>query len=351
MNRNALAKLLHGICLAILCFVLPAFQPAALSAATIQRAEYRKDGGVAQAIDFVSSDTRSQYWEGDYQAEVPTAGLSVGPHWLEVRMQGDNSVWSAWQGKWIHVTGETHLVAAEWFIDTDPGPGNGATITLPADGAWDEPVEDFIVGNMSSSDLPPGNHILYARCRDSNGDWGITNETMFYVAAPLFVAAAEWTTDSLCEPGWGAPMAAADGAFDGAEEDLVTAIHTSQVGSVLTTYTLYVRVQDSLGRWSTRGGLVWDEGTEQWEFDPDLGWTKEARVAILFVELTIAQLCDYLQGKTGLTNSQLQVADMNKDGVIDIADVILLIALEKVGTFPPLYRTLPNKSEGFLVKP
>jgi hypothetical protein len=246
---------------------------ASLTTNTIQVAQYRIDGGAIHSLDSVSTVTRTEYREQTFQTDLTTSGLSVGSHWLETRMQSLNGIWCAWQGRWIRVTGETHLVAAEWFIDTDPGPGLATSITLPLDGAWDEPEEEFEAPNVDSSSLATGYHTLFIRCKDSNGDWGITNQTTFYVGPPLFVARAEWTTDTLSAAGTGHAMEAVDGSFDEAEEDLIFTGNSSLLnGAIGTTTTLYVRVQDSLGRWSTRGGLMWDPVAEQWTFSPDLGW-------------------------------------------------------------------------------
>lgn len=242
-------------------------------------AEYRVDGGLPVAMSLVSSNGQPQFLEGEFTASVSATNFTVGPHYYEVRMQGTNGTWSNWQGKWFRVSGETHLTAAEWFVDTDPGYGFGTPIPLPVDGAWNEPEEDFVVSGVTVTNLTEGRHQLIIRAKDSNGDWGIPSQTTFYVAPPVTIVGAVWTTNM---NDWGDPaltppatnqMRAQDGAFDEESEDLVATVNTLALG---TNYgmnlTLYLRCQDSLGRWSTRRGLYWDANAQIWSFEPTAGW-------------------------------------------------------------------------------
>ena len=174
---------------------------------------------------------------------------------------------------------ETHLTAAEWFVDTDPGYGLGTPIPLPADGVWDEPEEDFVVPGVTVTNLAEGRHNLIIRAKDSNGDWGIPSQTTFYVAPPVTIVAAVWTTNV---NDWGDPgltpaatnqMQAVDGTFDEESEDLVATVNTLALGTnYCMNRTFYLRCQDSLGRWSTRQGLYWDANAQVWGFVPAAGW-------------------------------------------------------------------------------
>jgi hypothetical protein len=228
-------------------------------------AEYRVDGGIPVAMSLVSSNGQPEFREGEFTAIVSAANLSVGPHYYEVHMQGTNGAWSTWHGAWFRVAGETHLTAAEWFVDTDPGYGFGTPIPLPADGAWDGPQEDLVVSGVTVTNLTEGRHQLIMRAKDSNGDWGIPSQTTFYVAPPVTIVAAVWTTNlnDWGDPGLTPPatnqMRAVDGAFDEDTEDVVKTVNTLTLGTnYCMNRTLYLRVQDSLGRWSTRDGLWWN---------------------------------------------------------------------------------------------
>ncbi len=243
------------------------------------QAQCRVDGGIAVGMSLVSSSGEPQLREGQFTANMTAAGLSVGPHYYEVQMQGTNGVWSNWQGQWFRVYGETHLTGAEWFVDNDPGYGFGTPIPLPVDGGWDEPQEDMVVSGVEVTNLSEGRHQLIIRARDSNGDWGITSQTTFYVAPPVTIVAAVWTTNQAdfgnpsVTPAATNEMRAADGAFDENTEDVVETVNTLALGTnYCMTRTLYLRCQDSLGRWSTRHGLTWDSVGGTWQFDPTIGW-------------------------------------------------------------------------------
>jgi len=279
-------------------------------------AEYRVDGGPAAAMSLVSSNGQAEFREGEFTASVGTAGLTVGPHYYEARMRGTNGTWSTWHGQWFRVSGETHLTAAEWFVDTDPGYGFGTPVPLPADGAWDEPEEDFVVSEVTVTHLTEGRHQLMIRAQDSNGDWGIPSQTTFYVAPPLTIVAAVWTTN---RNDWGDPgltppatnqMRAVDGAFDEEAEDLVATVNTLALG---TNYcmdrTLYLRCQDSLGRWSTRQGLYWDANTQTWDFDPPAGW--QASSVPLVVAPEVAASAVPGNGNLAVTSDDSVVLDWN----------------------------------------
>ena len=265
IHKWSRARILPALC----CGVLLAGSVA--NAAVIQAAECRIDGGSPFTLSQDSFTIRAEYWEGEYSVLLDTTGLDVGPHLLEARMQSDNGIWSAWIPQWFRVAGSVHLIGAEWYVDSDPGPGNGTATGAPLDGAWDEVIEDLVTQLTGSASYSGGFHILYLRCRDSDGNWGVTSQTQFYVGEPVGIDAAEWTLDPLSASGSGHAMWPVDGDWEG---EIGTSGMT--VGDVVT---VYVRVHDNYGRWSTRNGYVWNEESQIWEFDPVRGWPEASRVS------------------------------------------------------------------------
>jgi hypothetical protein len=61
-----------------------------------------------------------------------------------------------------------YISAAEFFVNVDPGPGNGVPIHLPDDGTYDEGTE---VVDTVLTNLPIGFHRLGFRTRDDLGRW------------------------------------------------------------------------------------------------------------------------------------------------------------------------------------
>ena len=67
-----------------------------------------------------------------------------------------------------------NIVAAEYFVNTDPGAGNAIAIT-PEDGSFDSEVEGIQAVTVDVSALAAGVHWVGVRYLDSNGTWsGVT---------------------------------------------------------------------------------------------------------------------------------------------------------------------------------
>lgn len=248
-------------------------------AQTIGSAEYfiDDDPGIGKAILLAPTDGA---WGGRDETavmDIDTSSLATGSHLLGVRFQQSDGAWSYTRTTWFRVTGEPVLTGAEWFIDDDPGAGKGTPVRLPADGAWDEAQEEIDISDIDISGLSPNGpgdpngHTIFVRFLDSDGNWGKTRQARFQILSGLHLVAAEWTTDPACPAGQGNKMLAADGIWDEPEEELVADVSTAQLNPC-DRPTIYVRVQDSVGRWSTRGGWVLEQD-DKWVFDPSLGWT------------------------------------------------------------------------------
>jgi len=59
----------------------------------------------------------------------------------------------------------------EYFIDDDPGQGNGVPID-PLDGVLDSKLEEFRIDGLDVSGLSLGWHILNIRSQDTFSNWG-----------------------------------------------------------------------------------------------------------------------------------------------------------------------------------
>lgn len=111
------------------------------------------------------------------------SGLSVGMHNLFIRTKNANGSWSVTNRHPVfkpdpaNSLPATNITQMEYFIDTDPGFGNGVPIALvPAVNFSDWAIPVNISG------LAAGNHHLYVRSKTSRG-WSITNEYEFPIAS------------------------------------------------------------------------------------------------------------------------------------------------------------------------
>ena len=95
-------------------------------------------------------------------------GLSQGSHTLYLRFLDSLGRWSQPIGKdFIYICNRL-ITAAEYFIDSDPGEGRGAALTIPGGSGTIVavgPVQVPIVG------LASGVHTLYVRFREQSGGW------------------------------------------------------------------------------------------------------------------------------------------------------------------------------------
>ncbi|MEQ9403326.1 MAG: T9SS type A sorting domain-containing protein [Cyclobacteriaceae bacterium] len=73
--------------------------------------------------------------------------------------------------------GQDNITALEYYIDTDPGIGNGVSVTITPGLTQDI---DFTI---STSGLSLGFHELVVRYQDAGGDWSIQQARSFYVTA------------------------------------------------------------------------------------------------------------------------------------------------------------------------
>ncbi len=135
---------------------------------------------------------------------IDITGLSSGFHNLFIRTRSIEGKWSLTnQRSFMKVSTGTSLpdvVAAEYFIDTDPGFGQGTGI--PVNPGSQNINLDFVVDLTSLQD---GFHNLYTRVKDANGRWSLTLQRSFVKQAvspgALQIVAMEYFFDN--DPGFG----------------------------------------------------------------------------------------------------------------------------------------------------
>ncbi|NJX14577.1 T9SS type A sorting domain-containing protein [Tamlana crocina] len=108
----------------------------------------------------------------DQNLSIPTTGLSNGIHKLYVRMVNTDDTWSLYDKNVFYVdqghSNTALITAAEYFFDIDPGIGNATAIDLD-----DEETIDMDMAIDVPTDLPEGDHFLYMRVKNTNGQWSL----------------------------------------------------------------------------------------------------------------------------------------------------------------------------------
>ncbi len=142
---------------------------------------------------------------------------------------------------WLPLTGQ-QIVRAEYFVDVDPGYGNGTGFTVTPGTNIETTV------NIPLAGLEPGMHNLYARIRDDNGAWSHTFRSIFLFqalsndpASPI--SRMEYFFDVDPGIGMGIPVSFQTGTY----VELNVAVPLDNVSEGM--HTLYVRTRDANGRW------------------------------------------------------------------------------------------------------
>ncbi len=143
---------------------------------------------------------------------------------------------------------QRQIIEAEYFIDTDPGQGNG-TAVLAVDGNLDNAIESLFRNGINAGSV--GLHTFNIRVKDDMNNWGPVFKTVFYTSAPLVVRNAHvtqaeffWDTD----PGQGNGNALL--AFDGNFNDAIETISANATSLPLTgLHILNIRVKDNMNNW------------------------------------------------------------------------------------------------------
>lgn len=149
-----------------------------------------------------------------FTANISVAGLPAGFHLLGLRVKEAGGIWSLFEARGFYIGATapttTNLSKAEYFIDTDPGQGNGTPITIPAG------ATSTFVFNVPTTSLPAGFHFLAIRVRDVLGHWSVFEARGFFITTATNNAAdlagAEYFFDTDPGNGNGLPIAITPGA-------------------------------------------------------------------------------------------------------------------------------------------
>ncbi|HNH32661.1 MAG TPA: tandem-95 repeat protein [bacterium] len=182
---------------------------------------------------------------------VSTTGLPSGFHTLYVRSRDNNGGWSQATAKAFYVMpGEsgsfaTAVQRVEYFIDTDPGFGNGIAMGSPSSG------DATVTGMIDISALPGGFHTLYVRARDGFHKWSVLNSRTFYKSVVYTpptdpqVTYIEYFVDK--DPGYGNGTSVP--GFTASSD--ITHNFLVDIGALSGGFhTLYIRTKDANGNWS-----------------------------------------------------------------------------------------------------
>ena len=183
----------------------------------------------------------------NFTTSIPTSSLSNGFHTLAIRTKDANGLWGLMETRAMYITSSISdapaITAAEYFIDADPGAGNGIALSIGASGN----IINFTAAIPTTS-LSTGFHTIAIRTRDANGVWGLFETRAFYIststADATAITAAEYLIDN--DPGAGNGNALSIGS-SGNVVNFTASIPTTSLANGF--HTLAIRTKDASDKW------------------------------------------------------------------------------------------------------
>ncbi|MBC7937914.1 MAG: choice-of-anchor D domain-containing protein [Rhizobacter sp.] len=237
----------------------PAYPPAPAALQNIIAAEYFVDtdpgAGAAVAIPVSAAVNIS-----NLPATVNTSGLANGFHRLFLRTKNLQGVWGMvgtrdfiydFNPAYKIINPAQNIIAAEYFIDTDPGFGAATPISITAGvNITNIPV------TVNTAGLSNGLHHLFIRSKNNEGSWSLVTIKDFLYdlnfpyptvpVAPQNIIAAEYFINT--DPGIGNGTAIV--ITPGVDITNIPVIVNTAALAPATTNHLFIRTKNNEGRWS-----------------------------------------------------------------------------------------------------
>ena len=173
---------------------------------------------------------------------IEFAGLTIGIHQVVVRVKDSENSWSIAAADLFYafppVTAP--VTRMEYFIDTDPGFGNGTNVPVTSG------IDVSKVFQINTTGLVPGIHLLSVRVMDANGVWSILSSTIFILSEESVASLvnAEYFQD--IDPGYGngTPILITPG------KDITAGFTIDTTGWGNTQHDIFLRLKNLKSDWS-----------------------------------------------------------------------------------------------------
>ena len=184
----------------------------------------------------------------DTSFAIPLTSVSTGIHILHIRVKNNLNQWGIYGRQAFYKLPQilgNDIVEAEYFIDVDPGVGNGEVLPI-SQGAQ---INEFL--SIPLTAVSEGIHILHIRVKNNLNKWGLYARQVFYKSPQILgneLIAAEYFIDE--DPGIGTATAIPITQGESVDEILNIAIPEDlEEGD----HVLHIRVLRSDGKWSLYG--------------------------------------------------------------------------------------------------
>jgi hypothetical protein len=146
-----------------------------VSAQSISSAEYffNSDPGIGNGT---SLPVNANSGELSQTYDISIAGLSDGFHSLYIRTQRADGTWSHYDRQIFFIQNQlvSEVVSGEYFIDIDPGVGNGISANLNS---------STITFNIPTTGLSLGDHLFCVRVKNNDDTWSMYDCEIFEIDA------------------------------------------------------------------------------------------------------------------------------------------------------------------------
>lgn len=185
-------------------------QTVALSTAPVVAAEYffDTDPGIGNGTALASF---TQNGIVSLTRQVSVAGQTSGFHNLFIRTKDANGKWGMYEGRVVYIqppiasTIAEPIIAAEYFLNTDPGIGLGTIINTGV-----ETNELTLnIPSIATSPLQTGTHNVFIRVKNKAGKWGLAERRTFSICTNILASPVVTGSSTLC-PGSQLNLTASD---------------------------------------------------------------------------------------------------------------------------------------------
>ena len=184
----------------------------------------------------------------EFTASIPLNNLDAGFHNLLIRFKNELGFWSCAEQRSffaqpLPMSNET-IVAGEYFIDIEPGVGNGMPLDISSQADSIEQNYAITLGSLSQ-----GFHQLGMRFKNQSGSWSALDARSFYVtsiqALDNNIVSGEYFVDVEPGVGNGTPFAVSS-TSDSLEYDVSLLLPTMELGN----HNLYIRYKNADNNWT-----------------------------------------------------------------------------------------------------
>lgn len=232
--------------------------PANSTPANINYAEYfiDTDPGIGSGVSIPLSSS-TDVTVNNYSVNL--SSINSGVHRIFFRTRDTKGVWSLTNMQTFFKLFPAAIIPSnpvsanitkiEYFIDTDPGFGNG--VIIPVTSSNDVTINP----SLDISSIASGVHHIYFRSQDANGTWGLTSMQTFFIANVAAQIPANPVAAKIVKMEY---FIDTDPGFGNGKPVLITSstdVTANNVGIDLTglgngVHHIYFRSQDANGSWS-----------------------------------------------------------------------------------------------------